>query len=128
MFFRVACSEGGQDAQVYKGLKCLKTLVFSANRCQHAAKGGRQKGEATHIIFRSFFDILLLVFSHFLVTLFLSLVLFLPIPFCLPPKGLLRHNDVVPLKGFTCIWANRRRFVVFPVLCLLAYGDTALKT
>ena len=27
-----------------------------------------------------------------------------------------------------CIWAKWGRFVIFPVLCLLAYGETALKS
>ena len=34
----------------------------------------------------------------------------------------------VPLAGFSgppCIWAKWGRFVIFPVLCLLAYGETA---
>ena len=35
---------------------------------------------------------------------------------------------LVKLKGWGCIWAKWGRFVIFPVLCLLAYGDTALKS
>ena len=30
--------------------------------------------------------------------------------------------------GRSCIWAKWGRFVIFPVLCLLAYGDTALES
>ena len=33
MFFRVVCSEGGQDLQGQKTPKCLKTLVFSGILC-----------------------------------------------------------------------------------------------
>ena len=32
-----------------------------------------------------------------------------------------------PKRGL-CIWAKWGRFGIFPVLCLLAYGDTALKS
>ena len=32
------------------------------------------------------------------------------------------------LHGISCIWAKWGRFVIFPVRCLLAYGDTALKS
>ena len=42
-----------------------------------------------------------------------------------------KFTQVVGVRGFRrvgCLWATWRRFVIFPVLCLLAYGDTALKS
>ena len=48
-----------------------------------------------------------------------------PVPVSTPLPPLL----LAPFCPFPpCIWAKRGRFVIFPVLCLLASGDTALKT
>ena len=35
---------------------------------------------------------------------------------------------VLFFEGEGCTWAKRGRFVIFLVLCLLAFGDTALKS
>ena len=38
------------------------------------------------------------------------------------------HYTSSILGRIHCIWARWGRFVIFPLLCLLAYGDTALKS
>ena len=42
-----------------------------------------------------------------------------------PSSGGFAFRYVLPPP---CIWATWGRFVILPVLCLLAYGDTALKS
>ena len=43
-------------------------------------------------------------------------------------KILLSRNFVVMAQAPTCKGVKWGRFVIFPVLCLLAYGNTALKS
>ena len=38
------------------------------------------------------------------------------------------YDSTPAFGGPPCTWAKRGRFVLFPVLCLLAYGDTTLKS
>ena len=43
-------------------------------------------------------------------------------------KEIPSRNRVKKGQEIYCTWAKWARFVIFPVLCLLAYGDTALKS
>ena len=44
------------------------------------------------------------------------------------PQQLRAASNADHPRGASCIWAKWGRFVIFPVLCLLAFGDTALKS
>ena len=37
-------------------------------------------------------------------------------------------TEITARHGLSCIWAKWGRFVMFPVLCLLAFEDAALKS
>ena len=49
LFFRVGCSEGGQDPQGQKAQKCSKTLVLSGIRCASERGFPLSKAEVRHL-------------------------------------------------------------------------------
>ena len=49
MFFRVVCSEGGQDPRGQKAQKCIKTLVFSGIRCASERGFPLSQAEVRHL-------------------------------------------------------------------------------